>query len=304
MAAGVSPSPFGFVVVRGRRGYRPDQVEDHAAGLFRETEAARAEIARLTALEQELTAEAARLAETVAALAPQTYESLGERARGLLSLVEEEAAEVRLVASADADVRTRVAHEAATALRDGTRAAADALRAGAEESADAREAAARTEADETRAAARQDAADVRDGALAAFDATRQRAETLLADQSEDQSARLDSLERDLTAAADAATARENADEAAAESRLAEARQTFADAQDAARRTQEDAESTAADALAGARARADGIAEDAARVVAGHEETRTEMRARMEHVRASLATLTGRPVGEAEAEPGA
>ncbi|MZD04011.1 cellulose-binding protein, partial [Streptomyces sp. SID5785] len=100
MAAGGSPSPFGFVVVRGR-GYRPEQVEARAAALFRAAEEARAELSRLTAREQELTGLAGQLRETVAGLAPQTYESLGDRARHLLGLVEEEAAAVRHTAAAE-----------------------------------------------------------------------------------------------------------------------------------------------------------------------------------------------------------
>ncbi|MCZ4516538.1 cellulose-binding protein, partial [Streptomyces sp. ActVer] len=88
-----SVSPHGFEAVRGR-GYRPDQVEAYAAALSRGRDAAWERAARLTVLAREMEAEADRLHEVVAGLAPQTYETLGDRARRLFELGEEEAAAV------------------------------------------------------------------------------------------------------------------------------------------------------------------------------------------------------------------
>ncbi|MFE0516507.1 hypothetical protein ACFW2E_43275, partial [Streptomyces sp. NPDC058964] len=87
-------SPHGFETVRGR-GYRPEQVDAYAAALSRDRDAAWERAARLTVLAREMEAEAERLRETVAKLAPQTYEALGERARRVFQLVLEEAAETR-----------------------------------------------------------------------------------------------------------------------------------------------------------------------------------------------------------------
>ncbi|MDV9178590.1 cellulose-binding protein, partial [Streptomyces sp. W16] len=75
-----SVSPRGFVAVRGR-GYRPGQVDAYAEALSRHRDAAWERAARLTVLARDMEAEADRLRETVAGLAPQTYETLGERAQ-------------------------------------------------------------------------------------------------------------------------------------------------------------------------------------------------------------------------------
>ncbi|NED00955.1 cellulose-binding protein, partial [Streptomyces sp. SID6648] len=83
-------SAFDVVGVRGK-GYRPEQVDRAMAALTAERDGALAEIARLTRLGEELHAEAARLAETVAALPVQDYAELGERAQRILALAESEA---------------------------------------------------------------------------------------------------------------------------------------------------------------------------------------------------------------------
>ncbi|PWS52379.1 cellulose-binding protein, partial [Streptomyces sp. FT05W] len=94
-------SAYGFVGVRGR-GYRPEQVDRAVASLSAERDGALERIERLTGLAEELAAESARLGEVVASLAPQTYQSLGERARQILALAEEEADAARGAALEDA----------------------------------------------------------------------------------------------------------------------------------------------------------------------------------------------------------
>src|SRR5689334_20593466 len=89
-----SVSPHGFVTVRGR-GYRPEQVDAYFAALSRVRDTAWERAARLTVLAKEMDAEVGRLREVVARLAPQTYETLGERACRIRELGEEEAAAVR-----------------------------------------------------------------------------------------------------------------------------------------------------------------------------------------------------------------
>ena len=111
MSSGTSVSPHGFVAGRGR-GYRPEQVDALAAELSRARDDARERAARLTVRVEELEAEAQRLRLAVTRLAPQTYESLGDRAREILALAEEEAAGVR--ASAADDVR-RITQDAEAA---------------------------------------------------------------------------------------------------------------------------------------------------------------------------------------------
>lgn len=80
---------------RTGRGYRPEQVDAYFAALSRVRDTAWERAARLTVLAKEMDAEVGRLREVVARLAPQTYETLGERACRIRELGEEEAAAVR-----------------------------------------------------------------------------------------------------------------------------------------------------------------------------------------------------------------
>ncbi|NDZ98882.1 cellulose-binding protein, partial [Streptomyces sp. SID10116] len=123
-SSGASSSPYGFVTVRGR-GYRPEQVEAYAAGLSRERDDAWERAARLTVLAKDMEVEAEHLRDVVSRLAPQTYETLGERARQILSLAETEAAAVRESAAAEAQAVTEDAEAAARELRESARAYAE-----------------------------------------------------------------------------------------------------------------------------------------------------------------------------------
>ncbi|MET7704460.1 cellulose-binding protein, partial [Streptomyces sp. NPDC005485] len=164
--SGASVSPHGFVVVRGR-GYRPEQVEAYAAGLSLDRDAAWERAARLTVLAKDMDAEAGRLREVVAGLGPQTYEELGERARRIFQLGEEEAAAVVEQGRRDARLVVAEAEEAGRRVRDEARAEADAVRGDAEERARQRLLVARAEADEMRISARRDVKEGRGEALAA-----------------------------------------------------------------------------------------------------------------------------------------
>ncbi|CAM5351658.1 Cellulose-binding protein OS=Streptomyces tendae OX=1932 GN=GUR47_27720 PE=4 SV=1 [Streptomyces tendae] len=123
--SGASASPHGFVTVRGReRGYRPEQVEAYAAALSEERDAAWERAARLTVLAREMEEDLEDLREVVAQLTTQDYAVLGERARDLFRLGEEEAEAVRERARGDA----RRLMEDARAHADGVREAARAAR--------------------------------------------------------------------------------------------------------------------------------------------------------------------------------
>ncbi|MEV8411681.1 hypothetical protein AB0R12_40005, partial [Streptomyces niveus] len=88
--AAARASAHGFDPVRGR-GYRPEQVDRRFAELSRDQADAEAEEQRLAAVAERLQLEAELLRQQVEALPPQTYESLGERARRILELAVEEA---------------------------------------------------------------------------------------------------------------------------------------------------------------------------------------------------------------------
>ncbi|MFI8928615.1 cellulose-binding protein [Streptomyces sp. NPDC053474] len=294
--SGSGASPHGFVTGRGR-GYRPEQVEAYADALSRDRDAAWERAARLTVLARDMGEEAARLREVVARLAPQTYDELGRRAQHLLALSEEEAAAVRDAAAADTYELGQAVAAAATELRAAARAYADSVRGEAEERARQRLLAARATADELRAAARRDAKEWRGEALAALREMRRRTSGLLAEQEKEHAERWEATEREIAEREAVADAREAALVAAAEARLAEAKRACAEAEEAARHREEDAAARAAELIAAARVREERIGRETERLLREHGERWDEVRAHMDHVRNSLASLTGRGYGD-------
>ncbi|HEX5567529.1 MAG TPA: cellulose-binding protein [Streptomyces sp.] len=293
-----SRSPHGFVAVRGR-GYRPDQVDRFASGLSRELDEARERLTRLGVLAGELEEEAERLRAAVAALAPQTYEALGERALLILSEAEAEAAELRVRSETAAqEVRAR-AEEEGRAVREAARREAARVRAGGEEAAEAVLDGARGRADEVWGAARARASAVRDEAERRLREAAGRCEALLAAQDRKHAQESEALDRALAAREAAATARAAELAERGERLLAAARREHAAAEEEARRRQEDAEAEAAELLARARLREERVVRETERLVRAHEEQREAVRRHMAHVRGSLAALTGRGlVGDA------
>ncbi|WP_369235704.1 cellulose-binding protein [Streptomyces sp. R21] len=294
--AGASVSPHGFVVVRGR-GYRPEQVEAYAAGVSRQRDAAWERAARLTVLAKEMDAEAGRLREVVVGLGPQTYDELGERARRIFELGEEEAAAVLDVARRAASLVVAEAEEAARRVREGAREEADAVRADAEERARQRLLTARAEADEMRISARRVVKESRGEALAALREVRRRTEGLLVDQEKEHTERWEEAERAAAEREAGLDARQVELVARAEAGLDEARRALAEAEESARHRQEDAEARAAELLAEARVCEERIHRETERVLREHGEAWDDVRAHMDHVQTSLTTLTGRAPAE-------
>ncbi|MFI1679216.1 cellulose-binding protein [Streptomyces sp. NPDC020607] len=295
-SSGASSSPYGFVTVRGR-GYRPEQVEAHAAGLSQERDGAWERAARLTVLAKDMEMEAEHLRDVVSRLAPQTYETLSERARQILTLAETEAAAVRESAAAEAQAVTEDAEAGAREVRESARAYAERVGADAEERAGRRLQADRATADETRIAARQDVKAWRGEALAALREMRQRCEGLLAEQEKEQGERWEAAERETAEREAASDARDAERVAAAEARLSEAKRAFAEAEESARHRQEDAEARGAEIVAEAVLCEERVTRETERILREHGERWDEVRAHMDHVRSSLATLTGRAPAE-------
>ncbi|WP_330345182.1 cellulose-binding protein [Streptomyces longwoodensis] len=287
-------SPYGFVAVRGR-GYRPAQVEARAAGICAERDAAWERAARLTVLAREMETEVERLREAVGRLAPQTYDALGESARHLFRLAQEEAAAVRERARQEADERVARAEERARAVRGAAQERADALRAKTEERARARLLAAQTEADAIRVTARTEVKESRGEALAGLRELRRRTEALLTEQEKEQAERWAAVEREEAERADALDAEHARRTALAEAALARAEQEFADAEEAARRGQEEADARAAGLLAAARQHEEHVAQETERILREHGAVWDEVCAHMDHMRTSLTALTGRTV---------
>ncbi|UFQ16114.1 MULTISPECIES: cellulose-binding protein [Streptomyces] len=295
-SSGASSSPHGFTTVRGR-GYRPQQVEAYAAGLSEERDEAWERAARLTVLAKDMEAEAAHLREVVSRLAPQTYETLGGRARQILALAREEADAVREAARDEAQAVVEAAEAAAREVREAARVYAEEVGAQADEWVGRRLREDRGAADEARISARRDVKEWRGAALAVLRETRRRCEALLAEQEKEQAGRWEAAERELTEREAAADARDAELIAAAEARLSEAERAFAEAEEAARHKREDAQAWAAEIVAEARLREERIARETERVLREHGEEWDEVRAHMDHVRGSLAALTGRAPAE-------
>ncbi|WP_229919830.1 cellulose-binding protein [Streptomyces minutiscleroticus] len=294
-------SPHGFASVRGR-GYRPWQVDAYADALSHDRDAAWERAARLTVLAREMEEELARLREVVAGLPPQTYETLGGRARELFDLGMEEAAEVRAHAQREARDTVAGAEEAARRTEDDARAAADAVRERAEAYARQRLLEARAEADALRAAARRDAKELSGAALEEWRGARRRGEELLAVQEKEQAGREELLAREVADREAALDARYEQLRTAAEADLAAEERALAEAGEWARHHQEEAEARAAAVLAEARLHEERTVRETERVLREHGERWDTVRAHMDHVRESLAALTGR-VAAADPETG-
>jgi cell division septum initiation protein DivIVA len=289
-------SPHGFVTVRGReRGYRPEQVEACVAALFEERDGAWERAARLTVLAREMDEDLAELRETVARLSAQDYTALGERARRLFQLGEEEAAAVRERARDAARALLEEARAHAAGVREAARAHADAVRAEADERARQRLLAARAEADETRIETRREVRAGRGEALSALRETRKRTAGMLAEQRREHAERWTAEGRAEDERARALDAHHAELTARAERELEQARRALADAEEEAGRRQEEARARAAEVVAEARERQERIARETERVLYEHGERWDELQAQMASVRSNLSSLTGRAV---------
>ncbi|OIK01615.1 DivIVA domain-containing protein [Streptomyces colonosanans] len=286
-----SEPPHGFASMR--RGYRPEQVDAYIAALSWDRDAAWERAARLTVLAKEMEADLALLRETVARLPRQTYECLGDRAQRVFCLVQEEAAAVREDARQEAWRLVTEAEEEGRRVREAAQAYADEVRGEAEERIRVRLLAARAEADDVRIGARREVKKGRGEALTALREVRQRTEGLLAEQERERAERLEREERALVervAASDASGAERVAQAKAA---LSQAKGALAETKELARRIQRDAQARAAEVIAEARVREDRMARETERVLRDHGEQWDCVQAQMDHVRHSLATLTGR-----------
>ncbi|WP_221355269.1 cellulose-binding protein [Streptomyces beigongshangae] len=295
MSSAPVPS-HGFETVRGR-GYRPGQVDAYTAALSAGRDAAWERAARLTVLTKEMEAEALRLREVVASLTPQTYELLGDRARQLFGLGEEEAGAVREEARDWAARLVAEAEAAAERVRAAARADADEVRGEADEVAGQRLLAARTEADELRVAARREAKETRGEALAILREVRLRCEALLVEQEKEHTERWERAAGEVAERESALEARHAELVARAEEGLARAGRALTKAEESSRHLQEDAEASAAEILAEARVREERVARETERLLREHGERWDEVQAHMAHVRSSLAALTGRAPAE-------
>jgi hypothetical protein len=294
---GASVSRHGFTIGGRGRGYRPAQVDRYVAELSEARDAAWERAARLTVLANELAADAERLREVITQLAPQTYESLGDRAQLILMAAEEEVGCLRASAEALAQEEWEAAQGAARVVRDAARDEAEQVREAAEASARSTLEAAQVQVEELRAVSRRDVKEWRSEALAALKDMRGRTAAILAEQEREHADRWEAAGHELVERDAALTARLVQLEEHAQARLADAKREYAMADQAARLRQEDAQAQAAEIIAQARAREERLARETERTLREHVERREELKAHLEHVRGSLAALTGKPVAE-------
>ncbi|MCF3135359.1 cellulose-binding protein [Streptomyces olivochromogenes] len=288
--------PHGFETVRGR-GYRPEQVDAYAEALARDRDAAWERAARLTVLAKDMEAEVEQLRETVAQLAPQTYETLGERAQRLFQLVVEEATLVRESVRRATQEEVAQAEARALSVRQAAQEYADALCAEAEERSRQRLLAAGAEADDLRIGARREVKEGRAEALAALREVRDRTSAMLGELAKEHAERWAEAKREVVGRAEAFDAEQAERLARAEAELAEAKRSVEQAEEWSRRCQHAARARAGEILTEARMQEGRIASDTQRVLREHGEQWDEVRAHMDHVRKSLTALTGRAPAE-------
>ncbi|KOU00528.1 cellulose-binding protein [Streptomyces sp. NRRL F-5755] len=293
-----SVSPHGFEIVRGR-GYRPEDVDRRVEGLSIDRDSCWERAARLTVLANEMTAELAELREYVRQLPPQTYESLGDQARLILTTAESEAARLRKDAEEAAERAREEAEAYERQITEATDRAAQELRDEAEDWARRRVAAAWSEADGIEAAAAKDAEQWRSEAAEALRQMERRTAQMLREQEEEQTEQWDALGRDLAAQEADLEQRVAELEELGRAKVAEAERFRAETEEAARHRDEDAEARAADLLAQARIEVERIERATERILREHAERREKVREHMTHVRNTLAALTGKAPDEDE-----
>lgn len=292
-----SVSLHGFETVRGR-GYRPEEVDRRVEGIAIDRDSCWERAARLTVLANEMTAEVEELRERVAQMPPQTYESLGDQARLILTTAESEAHKLRAEAEAVAERARDEAEAYEREVREAARVAAERLRADTEDRAVRHVEAARDEAERLRAESRKDAERLRDEANAALKEMGRRSAEMLEEQESTQAEQWDALGRELAGHEAELEKRVAELEELGRVKQAEARRSFARTEEAARHGQEDAEARGEELIAKARIEVERIERATERVLREHEDRASELRTHMKYVRNTLAALTGKaPVDE-------
>lgn len=298
------------------RGYEPAQVDAEVATLGQALNAARAELGELTVqlkeagqrqAELQATNEAANARAEEAARARTmasrpTFADLGERIGQILTLAEDEAAELKRSAQEEGARLVEDATKRATQMvSEADRYAVD-TRSSAEADAEARLAGAQRRADELIDHADREAAARREEAEAVYEHQRARAAQAAAD-----------FEKTLADRRDKAAADFAAQMSAHEAAVARAEEQLAAIGVEAERTRSDADAQAQALLSGAREEATGLVEQAKaaaerirresdRELQAATSRRDAITAQLTNVRQMLATLGGSSLADVLAEP--
>lgn len=276
-----------------RRGYEPTDVDQRMSELLSQVGAQHQQLMELTARLHELEAAASFAGATAAEVPaqPPTFEDLGARVGQILSLAEEEAAEIRGLAKSDFEERLHEAEQAAQRVRREADEYAEQRRTTADEEARALVANAHRRADELNDETERDAAARRAEADAVYEAQQARAAQAAADFETTLAERRDKVEREFAAQFETARGQLDAAQAHLEQTRNEAQRIRGDAELGARRQVEDAQKEAAEIVAQARAHADRISAETERELAAATQRRDSINAQLANVRQMLATLT-------------
>ena len=276
-----------------RRGYEPTDVDQRMSELLHQVGVQQQQLMELTARLHELEA-SARFAEATSGeepMQPPTFGDLGARVGQILTLAEEEAAEIRTSAKSDFDARLHEAEQAAERVRSEADEYAEQRRSAADAEATALVGNAHRRAEELNVETGRDAAARRAEADAVYEAQQARAAQAAADFETTLAERRDRVEREFATQFETARNQLDAAQDHLEQTRNEAQRIRGDAELAARRHVEDSQKEAAEIVAQARAHADRISAETDRELAAATQRRDSINAQLTNVRQMLATLT-------------
>ena len=274
-----------------RRGYEPTEVDQRITDLMKQAGASQQRIVELTGRVRELETAQALAADAPAPTAAPTFADLGARVGQILSLAEDEAAEIRTNAKADFEDRLREAEQSAEKVRAEADAYATQRRAEADEEAGSVVGKAHQRADELHEETKRDSEARRGEAEALYEAQQAKAAQAAADFETTLAERRDRVEKEFAAQFEATRGQLAEAQAHLEETRNEAQRIRGDAEAGARRQVEDAQQEAASIVEQARAHADRIAAESDRALAAATQRRDSINAQLGNVRQMLATLT-------------
>jgi cell division septum initiation protein DivIVA len=280
------------------RGYETTEVDQAVAQLTDQTAAAQQQVLELTARVRELEAAQTYAAEQSAAEQnkPPSFGDFGARIGQILSLAEEEAAEIRASAKSDFEDRQREAEQAAQRVRTDADEYADRRRAEVDTEAKNLLDGARRQADELREETERDAAARVAEAQAVYEAQRAKAAQAAADFETTLAERRDRVEQEFKEQFETTRAQLGEAQAHLEQTRGESKRIRSEAELGARRLVEDAQQQADNLVAQARAHADRIRAESERELIAATQRRDSINAQLTNVRQMLATLSNVPVG--------
>ena len=272
-----------------RRGYEPTDVNRHISDLLKESGEHQQRIAELTAKVRELDAARAQGQEQTAETA--SFADFGKRVGDILTLAEEEAADIRSSAQGEADMLVREAQTSAGRVRTEAQEYAAARRAEADEEAEATVTAALRRSDELGDEAAREASARRAEADALYDAQQADAAQAAADFETILAERRDNAEREFAGQFETAKGQLVEAQAHLDRTRGDAQRIRTEAETGARRLVEDAQKEAEGLIVRARTHADRIREESDRELVAATQRRDSINAQLTNVRQMLATLT-------------